>query len=248
MSGRRGAPLGEAAVAAALAPYAGRLWRLVEAQHKVATLALVDSLEEQRLLEEILERSKPPVPPECAHLHYLLATPFRYGRYPSDSRFRRAGASPGVFYASEAALTAAMETVWHRLRFLAAAPGAAFPRRAAEHTAFAVKVATEAVDLIEGPLASARERWAAPEDYRACLDLADAARAAGAGAIRYASVRAPDGGANLAVLTCAAFAAPRPLARQSWRILLKPGGAVILREWPGRAWEVRIEGHRLALV
>ncbi len=231
-----------------LAPYAGRVWRLVEAQHVVATLRLVDSLEEQAQLEEILERAKPPVPPDCAHLHYLLATPFRYGRYPEDSRFRRAGPSPGVFYASEAALSAAMETVWYRLRFFAAAPDAQMPRGAAEYTGFAVKLACEAVDLIEGPLAAQRERWRDPQDYGACLALADEARAAGAGAIRYESVRDPDARANVAVLRCDAFAAARPLAWESWRIMLKPGGAVVLRERPRKAWEVRLEGQRLAWV
>ena len=45
----------------------------------VSTLKLVDTLAEQALLEDILEESKPPVPPECRHLHYLLSTPFRYG-------------------------------------------------------------------------------------------------------------------------------------------------------------------------
>ena len=45
------------------------------------------------LLESLIEETKPALPPECRHLHYLLATPFRYGSYPRGSRFRRAGAS-----------------------------------------------------------------------------------------------------------------------------------------------------------
>ena len=57
----------------------GTCWRVVEAQHKVSTLKLVDTLAEQALLEGLIELSKPPVPPECRHLHYLLTTPFRYG-------------------------------------------------------------------------------------------------------------------------------------------------------------------------
>ena len=221
-------------------PYAGRIWRLVEAQHVVATLRLVDSLEEQTILEDILERDKPAVPEDCAHLHYLMAAPFRYGLYPNDSRFRRAGMTPGVFYASEAALTAAMETVWYRLRFFAAAPGADLPKGAADYTGFAVDVAAEAVDLMDGPLVAEREKWTDPVDYTACLELADAARAAGAGAIRYQSVRDPEGRANVAVLECRAFGVREPVARESWRIMLKDGGAVVLREWPKAAWEVRL--------
>ena len=69
---------------------------MVEAQHRVSTLKLVDTLSEQERLEQLLDASKPPVPPECRHLDYLLATPFRYGSpYPHGSRFRRAGLSPG---------------------------------------------------------------------------------------------------------------------------------------------------------
>jgi hypothetical protein len=58
---------------------AGTCWRLVEAQHRVSTLKLVDSVDEQETLEELIQASKPALPPECRHLHYLLSTPFRYG-------------------------------------------------------------------------------------------------------------------------------------------------------------------------
>ena len=65
-------------------------------------MKIVDTLAEQSLLEDLLERTKPPVPAECRELHYLLSTPFRYGApYPTGSRFRRAGFTAGVFYGSE---------------------------------------------------------------------------------------------------------------------------------------------------
>src|SRR5260370_36240709 len=81
---------------------AGTCWRLVEAQHRVSTLKLVDSIDEQETLEDLIQASKPSVPPECQHLHYPLSTPFRYGAtYPSGSRFRRACLTAGVFYAGE---------------------------------------------------------------------------------------------------------------------------------------------------
>ena len=54
-------------------------WRGVEAQHIIATLRLVDSPAEQQALEQWLEESKPPLPPDVApRQHYLLTTPFRY--------------------------------------------------------------------------------------------------------------------------------------------------------------------------
>src|SRR5713226_1830685 len=57
----------------------GSCWRMVEAQHQVSTLKLVDSIEEQAALEQLVEQTKPNVPRECQHLDYLLSTPFRYG-------------------------------------------------------------------------------------------------------------------------------------------------------------------------
>src|SRR5205085_3795769 len=106
----------------------GTCWRVVEAQHKVSTLKLVDTLAEQALLEDLIESSKPPVPPECRHLHYLLATPFRYGAaYPNGSRFRRAGMTEGVFYAAEAVATAVAEMAFHRLLFFAESPATPWP-------------------------------------------------------------------------------------------------------------------------
>lgn len=222
---------------------------MVEGQHLVSTMALVDSLEEQRVLEDILERSKPLVPPECEHLHYLMAAPFRYGLYPVDSRFRRRGQTPGVFYASEQAITAAAETVWSRLRFFAAAEGADLPKGAAEFTAFSVKVDVEAaVDLLAGPLSAEAVKWTDPDDYAACLELADRARAEGAGLIRYGSVRHPEGLANVAVLDCAGFAGAAPEERQTWKIVLRVGGAVVVREFPRAAWEFRVEGDQLGFV
>lgn len=102
---------------------AGTCWRLVEAQHHVSTLKLLDSVDEQKLLEELIEATKPPLPPECRDLHYLLSTPFRYGAvYPIGSRFRRAGMTEGVFYASETPQTAVAEMAFHRLLFFAESP------------------------------------------------------------------------------------------------------------------------------
>jgi hypothetical protein len=52
-------------------------WRVVEAQHEVSTRKLVDSADEQALLETLIERVKPPAV-GSARQHYLLTTPFRH--------------------------------------------------------------------------------------------------------------------------------------------------------------------------
>ena len=52
-------------------------WRVVESQHQVSTRKLVDSADEQALLEELIDGAKPPDLTR-GRLHYLLFTPFRY--------------------------------------------------------------------------------------------------------------------------------------------------------------------------
>ena len=156
----------------------GVCWRFVEAQHIVSTLKLVDSLDEQNLLEDLLEDAKPPLPKECVGLDYLLSTPFRYGApYPFGSRFRRAGMTEGVFYASERIGTAASELIFHRLLFFAESPDTPWPANPGEFTGFSVGYATVAgLDLTRPPLSGDREMWCHPNNYGPCQDLADAAR------------------------------------------------------------------------
>ena len=210
----------------------GLCWRAVEAQHRVSTMKIVDTLAEQNLLETLLERSKPPVPPECRHLHYLLATPFRYGApYPSGSRFRRAGLTPGVFYASSTAMTAVAETAFHRLLFFADSPDTPWPANAGEHTVFSIKYrTTSGLDLTRPPFAG-DDRWTHRTDYAAPQELADIARTLLIEVLRYRSARVADG-VNCALLTCRAFASREPVARQTWRIHLSAHGARCVCDFP----------------
>ena len=71
-------------------------------------MVLVDTLDEQALLEQLLEGSKPPLPSGAAGLHWLLFTPFRYPPPPSGSRFR-GQTDPGVFYGADEVETACAE-------------------------------------------------------------------------------------------------------------------------------------------
>ncbi|MES2145000.1 MAG: RES family NAD+ phosphorylase [Pseudomonadota bacterium] len=223
-------------------PHGGKAWRLVEAQHRVSTLRLVDSLTEQALLEAVLDETKPPMPAECAGLDYLFYTPFRYRPYPSGSRFRRAGATPGVWYGSERVETALAEMVFYRFLFFADSPDTPFPDQAAEFTGFSARIAAAALDLTTPPLNRDAALWTHLTDYAACQALADGARGAGVGIIRYLSVRDPKAAANLAVLTCTAFARPAPVDRQTWRIRIGRFGAQALREHP----DLRMEFGRNA--
>ncbi|MBB4348306.1 MULTISPECIES: RES family NAD+ phosphorylase [Rhizobiaceae] len=210
------------------------VWRLVEAQHRVSTMKLVDHVDEQALLENLLEETKPAYPPECEGLDYLLKTPFRYGAaYPHGSRFRRAGKTPGVFYAAFEISTAIAEMAFYRLLFFAESPATPLPSNPAEYTAFAVSIdSAKILDLTTAPFDRDRAAWEDRQDYAACQAFAETARSADAEAIVYRSVRDPEGGLNIALLMASAFAAPEPSERQTWRIRLSRAGVQAIRNHP----------------
>jgi hypothetical protein len=202
------------AVASRAAKAAARLWRAVEAQHIVSTLRLVDSPDEQRVLEDILEATKPPLSTAARELDYLLFTPFRY-RSPFGSRFR-SPTDPGVFYGAETVRTACAELGYWRWRFLEDSAGLK-ELGPAPQTLFEVGVKSLAVDLERAPFSKDAASWKHPSDYSATQEFGAVARTAGLGLIRYASVRDPLPGRCGAVLTPAAFSARRPVSpHQTW--------------------------------
>lgn len=187
-------------------------------------MKLVDNADEQRTLEELLDATKPPVPADCAHLHWLLFTPFRYDAG-SDSRFRRAGRTPGVFYASERIETAVAEIAFWRLLFFAESPGTPWPLNPLSFSAFSVRYhANLCLDLTQPPYEEETSAWTDPIDYAACQKVADEARALRCEAIRSFSARCPNMGINVSLLICAAFAEPKPARYQTWHVKLSAEG------------------------
>ncbi len=204
------------AVASSATPARVALWRAVEAQHVVSTLALVDSVEEQRVLERLIEGAKPPVPAAASHLHWLLSTPFRYPPPPRGSRFRGPN-DPGVFYGGDTVRTACAELGYWRWRHLADSPAIdAMPSK--PQTVFRVDVRGATIDLREAPFRVDRACWTAPNDYAPCQAFAVTAREAGVDTIRYESVRDPVHDGCGAVLTPRAFAKLGPLEQQTWML------------------------------
>lgn len=230
------------AVASRASTASARLWRAVEAQHIAATLRLVDNLEEQRLLEDILEATKPAIPAAAKKLHYLLFTPFRY---PSrhGSRFRSV-ADPGVFYGAETVRTACAELGYWRWRFLTDSKGLTV-LGPAQQTLFQAAVRARAVDLEKTPFARDAQAWLDPDDYRATQAFATSAREARIGLIRYRSVRDPDPGRCGAVLSPEAFSSTKPTApTQTWLLTVTQEFAIWQRdreayEFDMRRWRTR---------
>jgi hypothetical protein len=230
------------AVASKAATASARLWRAVEAQHIAATLRLVDNLEEQRLLEDILEATKPAIPAKAKRLHYLLFTPFRYPPQ-RGSRFRALD-DPGVFYGAETVRTACAELGYWRWRFLTDSKGLT-SLGPAQQTLFQAGVKTMTVDLEKQPFARHATLWQDPDDYGPTQAFAKAARSAGVGLIRYRSVRDPEPGRCGATLRPDAFSSPDPTApTQTWLLTVTKEFAIWqrdreafefdMRRWPKR--------------
>jgi len=204
----------------------GHAWRMVESQHLAATMKLVDSREEQDLLEALLESSKPMPPAETAGLDYLLATPFRYDPRRGGSRSRGV-TDPGVFYGAESVRTAGAELGYGRWKFLRDAVDLERLEPVA-HTAFRVAVATPVLALQRPPFDRDSARWQHPSDYAATQQLARAAREAKLGGIFYRSVRDPTRSWCLALLTPSGFAQPRPQGeRQTWYLAVSLQGVTL---------------------
>lgn len=192
-----------------------RLWRGVEAQHRVATMRLVDSLEEQELLESLLEESKPRLPPEAVGVHYLLFTPFRYvSEWPS--RFRRP-TEAGAWYGADEPATVAAELAHWRWRFLMESDGLRDTQLVSEHTFFQASFAGLELDLTEAPWNKHRTSWRNPGDYAACQELASYVRQRDppVQAIRYESARRAAGICQV-VFTLQALSMPNPHLQQTW--------------------------------
>lgn len=217
------------AVSSEARPWAEKVWRMVEAQHIASTMKIVDSDAEQDLLESLLEASKPPPPEPAKQLNYLLATPFRYDPQRGGSRFRGA-IDPGVFYGAQSVRTACAELGYWRWRFLKDAVDLQRLEPVA-HTAFRTEIATTVVDLRQAPFNKDAAHWTHPSDYSATQSFAKTAREAELGGIVYQSVRDPDAGWCVAILTPQAFATNKPDARtQTWWIAAQQDSVVCRRE------------------
>lgn len=193
-----------------------KLWRGVEAQHRIATMRLVDTLAEQELLEQLIEASKPPLPPNCKGLHYLIATPFRYAS-PIASRYRQPN-EPGVWYGAEERETVAAELAYWRWRFLVESDGLRGEQLLTEHTFFQAQFRGVELDLTAAPWSAARDILRDGNDYSACHALARQVREQAVpiiAALRYESARR-EGGLCEAVLIPKSLSLPSLHLQQTW--------------------------------
>ena len=189
------------------------VWRGVESQYAAATMRLVDDLDEQELLEEMLEASKPPAQKDR---HYLLFTPFRY--HPTQPhRFRPAHAR-GQWYGAQTQQTVCAEIAYWRHRFILDSAALSNKQLLTEHTLFQAEMNGVSLNLMEMPWVEKRDLWTDGADYSATQQLASQAQAHGVQWIRYESVRDPGGVCAVALEQSAMYEPPQGLdaSRQRW--------------------------------
>lgn len=203
--------------AQAIQPIHGSLWRLVESQEQIATRSYVDTLEEQAVLEELLEATKPPLPASANGFHYLLQSPFRYPPLPWGSRFGRRHES-GILYGGGSLAPTLAEAAYYRLVFwhsMAARPGA--NAITSQHTAFSARYRTQhGVRLQRTPFSQYAELLTHPNDYQACQTLGSAMRKAGVQAFEYTSARDSEHGVCIGLFTAQALSSKKPSNSSRW--------------------------------
>jgi len=193
-------------------------FRIVESQERIATMSLVDTTEEQMLLEMLLDDNKPPLTDEVNNArHYLITTPFRYPPLPHGSRFGLR-TRPGLFYASQDTKTTLAECAYYRFVFW---QGMAEPppvqRIMTEHTTFAVTVETDlGIALEKEPFSDFENEISSPTQYQSSQALGEDMRNAKVEAFTYYSARNTQQGINVGIYTANAIKSKRPLRQQLW--------------------------------
>ena len=190
--------------------------RLVEDQARSSTLKLVDSLEEQRILEEVIDEAKPLVPAAVSSLglHYLLSTPFRHPPLRNGSRFGRRHEN-GIFYGSAATETMLAEVAYYRLVLLegSAAPLAPLQTR---HSEFEVTAqSSKSIDLTQEPFRKYENQISSKSEYGFSQRLGTEMRAAGVEMFLFTSARAIPRRSNVA-LFAPVFRTRKPSSLKGW--------------------------------
>lgn len=189
-------------------------WRVVEAQHQVSTRKLVDSTEEQILLEEMIDSVKPP-DITSGRIHYLLFTPFRYPPLPHGSRFGGRH-ERGIWYGSLELRSAFAEVAYYRLLFLEASR-ADLGTVTTALTAFTATMRTlRGIDLTKPPFDEYRSKISSPVRYDSAQPLGADMRAGGVEAFIYRSARDNEGGTNVGAFVPSVFGKAKPRLLETW--------------------------------
>ena len=183
----------------------GILYRLVESQEQIATAFLVDSSDEQELLEQMLDASKPPYRSGTERMDYLLSTPFRYPPLRHGSRFGKR-TEPSIFYGALSQQTALAESAYYRLVFWHGMSEPPDRPILTLHTLFTAAYRSDlGAQLQCQPWTPFMAALINPVDYSATQELGSQMREVGIEAFEYVSARCPDRGLNVGLFSPSAL-------------------------------------------
>lgn len=201
-------------------------YRIVEAQHINATRSLVDTDEEQEILEDLLENNKPTIElKNKTQYHYLLFSPFRYPPLPHGSRFA-SRFEPSLWYGSIELKTALAETAYYRLYFLNGT-SAKLEIINSWFTSYQASIkTTRGLDLTKNVFNAYRNKLSSPTEYSYSQEFGQAMRAHFVEAFAFYSARSKSNGVNIGVYTLNAFSKKKPLTNsyQCWQSKTTPQG------------------------
>lgn len=193
-------------------------WRMIESQEDFSTRKLVNSLDEQILLERMIDEVKPRLPRDCLGLHPLLYTPFRYPPLLHGSRFGKQH-ERSLWYGSQKLKTAMAELAFYRFNFLNASE-ASYGVVVTQLTAFSVQIkTTQAIKLTDTPFSEFTHIISSPVNYSDSQDLGSKMREEKVQAFSYLSARSSEPEINIGLFTPDAFAKRQPESNsfQSWQ-------------------------------
>lgn len=211
-----------------VAPIAIEAWRVVEAQHKVSTRKLVDTLEEQAILEDIVDQVKPRMPTGNGFdgLHYLLSTPFRHPPLRHGSRFGSAK-ERSIWYGAEHVETSLAEKSYYQLLFVQGTK-ADLMNLSCDWSAFPIGIASErGVDLTSPYFAEFRSAISSPSTYGATQKLGADMRSSGVSVFTFSSARCPQHGKVVGLFE-PAFITPNPGGFQTWKCIVTAEGCEVV--------------------
>jgi len=202
-----------------IAPTQTHIYRMVETQEKSATMRLVDSFEEQDLLEQLIEESKP----KCLSIqrHYLLTTPFRYPPLKYGSRFG-GRFEPSLFYGAHSLHTMLYESAYYAFLFMQAM-ASPFTHPINNHkTSFKAFIKCQHhLDLSQIGDAELQAKLMDKSNYDYPQALGLSLKEKGIQAFSYPSARDPNAGLNMGVFELSTIQG-KPKEIMQWEIKQTP--------------------------
>ena len=192
----------------------GSMFRIVESQEQVATMGLVDSLEEQLLLEQMIEETKPK--DENKDIHYLLSTPFRYPPLEWGSRFG-SKTEASLFFGSKSITTLMCEAAYYRFVFWMGMSTPPSSKLRTQHTVLLIDYKSKYGAQLQLDLfVQHKSVLMDPGNYKDTQKLGNAMRVFGIKAFEYISARDPEERVNVALFDIEALASKKPVDTTQW--------------------------------